>query len=65
MLRLYQEAALATRRYEAGRQETEAQRARARWFEELLGWERREIAVLRERLGRVARGRTATAAVSR
>ena len=55
VLRLYQEAALATQRYEAGRQEAEAQRARAQWLEDLLGRERREIAVLREGLGRIAR----------
>ncbi|MFF7641734.1 peptidoglycan DD-metalloendopeptidase family protein [Streptomyces canus] len=55
VVRLYQDAALATGRYEAGRQEAEAQRARERWFEELLGRERREIAVLHEGLGRIAR----------
>jgi murein DD-endopeptidase MepM/ murein hydrolase activator NlpD len=55
VLRLYQEAALATQRYEAGRQEAEAQRARAQWLEDRLGRERGEIAVLREGLGRIAR----------
>ncbi|MDH6550163.1 M23 family metallopeptidase [Streptomyces sp. SAI-041] len=55
VLRLYQDAALATQRYEAGRQEAEAQRARTQWFDELLGRERREIAVLRQELGRIAR----------
>jgi murein DD-endopeptidase MepM/ murein hydrolase activator NlpD len=55
VLRLYQEAALATQRYEVGRQEAQAQRARARWLEDLLGRERQEIAVLREGLGRIAR----------
>ncbi|MFG2798681.1 M23 family metallopeptidase [Streptomyces pseudovenezuelae] len=55
VLRLYQDAALATGRYEAGRQEAEAQRARELWFQELLGRERREIAVLHEGLGRIAR----------
>lgn len=53
--RLYDDAALATRRYEAGRQEAETQRARARRFEELLDRERREIAVLHQDLGRIAR----------
>ena len=55
VMRLYEDAALATRRYEAGRQEAEAQRARARRFEELLDRERREIAVLHRDLGRIAR----------
>ncbi|MFF1717885.1 M23 family metallopeptidase [Streptomyces sviceus] len=55
VVRLYQDAALATGRYEAGRQEAQAQRAREQWFKELLGRERREIAVLREGLGRIAR----------
>jgi murein DD-endopeptidase MepM/ murein hydrolase activator NlpD len=55
VLRLYQEAALATQRYEAGRQEAEAQRVRAQRLEELLGRERREIAVLHKDLGRIAR----------
>ncbi|MFF7279290.1 peptidoglycan DD-metalloendopeptidase family protein [Streptomyces griseorubiginosus] len=53
--RLYEDAALATRRYEAGRQAAEVQRARARRFEELLDRERREIAVLHQDLGRIAR----------
>lgn len=53
--RLYQDAALATRRYEAGRQEAEVQRARAQRYEALLDRERREIAVLHEDLGRIAR----------
>ncbi|MFD5592844.1 peptidoglycan DD-metalloendopeptidase family protein [Streptomyces griseorubiginosus] len=53
--RLYEDAALATQRYEAGRQKAEMQRARARRFEDLLARERREIAVLHEDLGRIAR----------
>lgn len=53
--RLYEDAALATQRYEAGRQKAETQRVRARRFEELLARERQEIAVLHEDLGRIAR----------
>ncbi|GAA2427866.1 M23 family metallopeptidase [Streptomyces glaucus] len=52
---LYEDAARATRRYEDGRREAEAQRARAKRLEGLLDRERREIAVLREDLGRMAR----------
>ena len=55
VVRLYQDAALATQRYEAGRQEAEVQQARARRFEALLDRERREIAVLHQDLGRIAR----------
>ncbi|MFI1925706.1 peptidoglycan DD-metalloendopeptidase family protein [Streptomyces sp. NPDC020377] len=53
--RLYEDAAVATQRYEAGRREAEKQREQARSAEELLTRERREIAVLREELGRIAR----------
>ncbi len=53
--RLYEDAALATQRYEAGRQEAEAQRAQAERLRALLGRERREIAALRADLGRFAR----------
>jgi murein DD-endopeptidase MepM/ murein hydrolase activator NlpD len=53
--RLYQDAALATERYEQGRLEAEAQRAEAQRLEGLLEQERREIAVLHEDLGRIAR----------
>ncbi|MFJ6085499.1 peptidoglycan DD-metalloendopeptidase family protein [Streptomyces sp. NPDC092369] len=53
--RLYEDAALATRQYEAGRQQAQVQRARAQRAEELLDRERREIAVLHEDLGRIAR----------
>ncbi|WP_210592295.1 M23 family metallopeptidase [Streptomyces sp. GESEQ-35] len=53
--RLYEDAAVATRRYEAGRQEAEAQRAKAERHEALLDRERREIAVMHEDLGRIAR----------
>ncbi|MEV6403195.1 M23 family metallopeptidase [Streptomyces bobili] len=53
--RLYEEAAVATQQYEAGRVEAEAQRAKARRLEQLLGRERQGITVLREDLGRIAR----------
>lgn len=53
--RLYEDAAVATQQYEAGRIEAETQRARALRAEGLLDRERRELAVLREDLGRIAR----------
>ncbi|MCX4763380.1 peptidoglycan DD-metalloendopeptidase family protein [Streptomyces sp. NBC_01275] len=53
--RLYEDAAVATQRYEAGRRQAEARQGRARRLEELLGRERQEIAVLHEDLGRIAR----------
>ncbi|MGW3307137.1 peptidoglycan DD-metalloendopeptidase family protein [Streptomyces sp. NPDC001073] len=53
--RLYQDAALASRQYETGRQEADAQRARAQRVEGQLDRERREIARLHEDLGRIAR----------
>ncbi|MXM65679.1 peptidoglycan DD-metalloendopeptidase family protein [Streptomyces sp. HUCO-GS316] len=53
--RLYEDAALATQQYEAGRSEAEAQRERAQRLEELLDRERRDIAVMRGDLGRIAR----------
>ncbi|MFD9430697.1 peptidoglycan DD-metalloendopeptidase family protein [Streptomyces sp. NPDC060002] len=53
--RLYEDAAVTTQRYEAGRREAEKQQGQARHVEELLTRERREIAVLREDLGRIAR----------
>lgn len=52
--RLYEEAAAATERYEAGRREAEKQRAKGQRLEERLDRERRETAVLREDLGRIA-----------
>lgn len=55
MVRLYQDAAVATQRYEAGRRDAEVQRAQAERYEELLARERRESAALREDLGRIAR----------
>ncbi|MFD5266839.1 M23 family metallopeptidase [Streptomyces sp. NPDC058335] len=53
--RLYEEAAVATQQYEAGRVEAEAQREKAQRLEQLLDRERQEITVLREDLGRIAR----------
>jgi murein DD-endopeptidase MepM/ murein hydrolase activator NlpD len=53
--RLYEDAALATQRYEAGRQKAEAQRAQAQRIEALLERERRQIGILHEDLGRIAR----------
>ncbi|MEV6962631.1 M23 family metallopeptidase [Streptomyces sp. NPDC051207] len=58
--RLYEDAAVATRQYEAGRREAEAQRAQAQRLEGLLERERRQIAVLREDLGRIARAQYRT-----
>ncbi|MFI7499465.1 peptidoglycan DD-metalloendopeptidase family protein [Streptomyces sp. NPDC049687] len=55
VLRLNDDAAVATRQYEAGRREAEAQQGEVLRLEELLGRERQEIAVLREDLGRIAR----------
>ncbi|MCF1595392.1 M23 family metallopeptidase [Streptomyces muensis] len=55
VVKLYEDAARATERYQAGRQEAEAQRAKALRIEKLLDRERREIGVLREDLGRLAR----------
>lgn len=55
VVRLYEDAARATQRYEAGRQEAEAQRAKAQRAEALLERERRQIGVLHEDLGRIAR----------
>ncbi|MEU6258673.1 peptidoglycan DD-metalloendopeptidase family protein [Streptomyces sp. NPDC047043] len=52
---LYEDAALAAQQYEAGRQEADVQRARAERTEALLNRQRREIAVLHEDLGRIAR----------
>ncbi|MFJ4974985.1 peptidoglycan DD-metalloendopeptidase family protein [Streptomyces coeruleorubidus] len=53
--RLYEEAAVATQQYEAGRAEAEEQRARAQRAEKLLDGQRRHIAALNEDLGRIAR----------
>lgn len=54
--RLYADAAVITEQYEAGRREAEVEGAKARRYEELLVRERRDIAVLHEDLGRIARG---------
>jgi murein DD-endopeptidase MepM/ murein hydrolase activator NlpD len=53
--RLYEDVAVATQQYEAGRLEMEAQRAKAQRLEGLLGRQQQEIAVLRDDLGRIAR----------
>jgi murein DD-endopeptidase MepM/ murein hydrolase activator NlpD len=55
VVRLYEDAAVATRQYEAGRKEADRQRARAQRVEKLLDRERRQIAALHEDLGRIAR----------
>ncbi|GHH05710.1 M23 family metallopeptidase [Streptomyces lanatus] len=60
VVRLYEDAARATERYERGRQEAEGQRAQAQRIEGLLDRERREIGVLREDLGRIARAQYRT-----
>ncbi|GGN66559.1 peptidase [Streptomyces albiflavescens] len=53
--RLYEDASVATRQYEAGRREAEAQRTKARRAERLLARERQEVAARHEDLGRIAR----------
>ncbi|MFI2431697.1 peptidoglycan DD-metalloendopeptidase family protein [Streptomyces sp. NPDC018693] len=53
--RLYEEAAAATRQYEEGRRAADVQRAEAARIESLLDGKRRELAALREDLGRIAR----------
>jgi murein DD-endopeptidase MepM/ murein hydrolase activator NlpD len=58
--RLYEDAALATQQYEAGRQEAGERRMRAERAEALLDRERREIAVLHDDLGRIARAQYRT-----
>ncbi|MDG9718563.1 M23 family metallopeptidase [Streptomyces sp. DH24] len=58
--RLYADAAVATRQYEAGRREAEVQRAEAQRLEGLLERERQKITVLREDLGRIARAQYRT-----
>ncbi|EGX60696.1 secreted peptidase [Streptomyces zinciresistens K42] len=60
VVRLYEDAARATQRYETGRREAEAQRARALRIEALLDRERRELGVLRADLGRIARAQYRT-----
>lgn len=58
--RLYADAAVATRQYEAGRREAEVRRAEAQRLEGLLERQRREIGLLREDLGRMARAQYRT-----
>ncbi|MBQ1091801.1 M23 family metallopeptidase [Streptomyces sp. B93] len=58
--RLYEDAAVATEQYEAGRREAEAQRERARHLEGLLDRQRQDISVLHEDLGRIARAQYRT-----
>ncbi|MFG3662276.1 peptidoglycan DD-metalloendopeptidase family protein [Streptomyces sp. NPDC047706] len=53
--RLYEDAATATRQYEEGRRVAKAQRKRADQLERQLDRERRQLAVLHEDLGRLAR----------
>lgn len=53
--RLFEEASAATQRYEAGRRAAAVQKAQARKMERLLAKERREIGVLHNDLGRIAR----------
>ncbi|MGY3202795.1 peptidoglycan DD-metalloendopeptidase family protein [Streptomyces sp. TE5632] len=60
VVRLYEEAAAATLKYEAGRREADRQRAEAQRLEKLLDREREESAVLREALGRIARSQYRT-----
>ncbi|MEU6915882.1 M23 family metallopeptidase [Streptomyces olindensis] len=60
VVRLYEEAAVATQQYEAGRKEADGQRARAQRAEELLDAQRRHIADLHEDLGRIARAQYRT-----
>ncbi|WP_432056538.1 peptidoglycan DD-metalloendopeptidase family protein [Streptomyces sp. bgisy022] len=55
VVRLYEEAAAATRTYEEGRRAAEKQRAQARRLEKLLEGERRKVDDLNEDLGRIAR----------
>lgn len=53
--RLYEEAAAATLKYEAGRRQVSRQRTEVRRLEELLDRERQESELLRDDLGRIAR----------
>ncbi|NUP43515.1 MAG: peptidoglycan DD-metalloendopeptidase family protein [Streptomyces sp.] len=57
---LYEDAALATQQYEAGRQEVDVRRAQAEQAQALLEGERQEIARLHEDLGRMARAQYRT-----
>ncbi|MGW0706502.1 M23 family metallopeptidase [Streptomyces sp. NPDC002643] len=53
--RLFEEAAVATLQYEAGRREADGQRAKVRRLESLLAKERRRLEGLNADLGRIAR----------
>ncbi|MER6158479.1 M23 family metallopeptidase [Streptomyces sp. NPDC001868] len=53
--RLFEEAAVATQRYEAGRRAADTQKTKAKRLEKLLTRERKQIAVLNADLGRIAR----------
>ncbi|NUQ99313.1 MAG: M23 family metallopeptidase [Streptomyces sp.] len=57
---LYEDAALATQQYEAGRQEADVRRAQAEQAQALLDGERQQIARLHEDLGRMARAQYRT-----
>ncbi|MDQ8705856.1 M23 family metallopeptidase [Streptomyces sp. LHD-70] len=58
--RLFEEAAKATERYEAGRRAADVQRAKARKLERLVDRERHQLRLLREDLGRIARNQYRT-----
>ncbi|MFI7339282.1 M23 family metallopeptidase [Streptomyces sp. NPDC050085] len=53
--RLFEEASAATQHYEEGRRAAALQKAKAQRLERLLARERRDIAVLHDDLGRIAR----------
>lgn len=55
MARLYEDAAKATRQYEDGRREAEAQRSKALEYERRLDGQRQKIDAMHEDLGRIAR----------
>ncbi|MFF4356851.1 peptidoglycan DD-metalloendopeptidase family protein [Streptomyces sp. NPDC001604] len=57
---LYEDAALATQQYEAGRQEADVRRAQAEQAQTLLDGERQEITRLHADLGRMARAQYRT-----
>ena len=55
VVRLFDEAAVATQRYEAGRRAAVALKTKAQRLEKMLARERKQIAVLNGDLGRIAR----------
>ncbi|MFG3106506.1 M23 family metallopeptidase [Streptomyces tendae] len=55
VVRLYEDAAKATRTYEDGRREAEAQRSKALEYERRLDGQRQKIDAMHEDLGRIAR----------